>query len=64
MTMIQEVNLQIWDTTGEERFRSLTPMYFRDALHAILVIDLTIPIDADSLNDWMNMLKTYGPAEL
>jgi len=39
-------------------------MYFRDALHAILVIDLTIPIDADSLNDWMNMLKTYGPAEL
>jgi len=39
-------------------------MYFRDALHAILVLDLSIPIDAESLKDWMNLLKTYGPAEL
>jgi len=26
-----DVKIQVWDTAGEERFRSLTPMYYKDA---------------------------------
>ena len=34
--MKEDIKLQLWDTAGEERFRSLTPMYYKDA-QAILV---------------------------
>jgi small GTP-binding protein len=27
----EDIKLQLWDTAGEERFRSLTPMYYKDA---------------------------------
>eukprot|EP00347_Sterkiella_histriomuscorum_P003384 403364505 len=61
----QEVQLQIWDTTGQEKFRSLTPMYFRDSVTAILIIDLSEEtLDCESLRDWVNMVQTYGPSDL
>ena len=33
------IKLQIWDTAGEERFRSVTPMYYKNAAAIILVYD-------------------------
>lgn len=35
------VRLQLWDTAGQEKFRSLTPMYYRSAAVAVLVYDVT-----------------------
>ncbi len=32
---------QIWDTAGAERYRSMTRMYYRGALGALLVYDIT-----------------------
>jgi small GTP-binding protein len=29
-----EVRLQIWDTPGQERYRGMTPMYFRNVLRS------------------------------
>ena len=26
-----DIKLHLWDTAGEERFRSLTPLYYKDA---------------------------------
>ncbi len=37
------VDLQIWDTAGQEKFRSLTPMYYRECAAALVVYDLTKP---------------------
>ena len=36
-----DIKLQIWDTAGEEKFRSLTPMYYKNAAAVILVYDCT-----------------------
>ena len=36
-----KVKAQIWDTAGQEKYRSLTKMYFRDAQVALIVFDLT-----------------------
>lgn len=33
--------LQLWDTAGQEKFRSLIPAYLRDAHCAVIVYDLT-----------------------
>jgi GTPase SAR1 family protein len=33
------IKLQLWDTAGEERFRSVTPMYYKNAHAIVLVYD-------------------------
>jgi small GTP-binding protein len=41
----KDYNIQIWDTSGQERFGAITQAYFRDALVAIIVFDVC---DAES----------------
>ena len=36
-----EMKFEIWDTAGMERYRSLTPMYYRGAQAAIVVYSIT-----------------------
>lgn len=35
------VKLQVWDTAGQESFRSITRSYYRGAICALLVYDMT-----------------------
>lgn len=61
----QAVHLNIWDTTGQERFRSLSPIYYRDADAAILVYDVN---ELQSFRDleeyWVPSLRENAPANL
>jgi small GTP-binding protein len=43
-----KVNLQLWDTAGHERFRTLAPMYYRGSICALLVYAI---IDESSFGD-------------
>jgi len=55
------IKIEIWDTGGSEKYRSLAAMYYRDAHAALLVCDLT---SSQSLNDaavWLGELKEKGP---
>ena len=52
-----KMKLHIWDTSGQDRFRSMTNLYYRDAQAAILTYDVTNPVTIDSLNYWLNELK-------
>lgn len=38
------VKFEIWDTAGQERYHSLAPMYYRGAQAAIVVFDITKPV--------------------
>jgi small GTP-binding protein len=49
----QDVELQIWDTAGMERYRSLGPIYYRDAVAAIIVYDQTDQNSAEALQKWL-----------
>jgi small GTP-binding protein len=46
------VHLQLWDTAGQEKFRSLIPSYLRNASIAILVYDITSRETFDQLDKW------------
>ena len=37
----KEIKLQIWDTAGQEKFRSVTKSYYRSAIGVIIVYDVT-----------------------
>lgn len=53
----QEIHLQIWDTAGEEKYRSLAPLYFRNSNGALLVFDQTSRNTFESLNEWVDIYK-------
>jgi small GTP-binding protein len=55
------VRLQLWDTAGQEKFRSLSPMYYRAAAVAVLVFDLTAKSSLDGLKDWSAEIADKGP---
>lgn len=48
------------DTAGQERFRTLTPSYYRDAQGAILVYDVSNMNTFSKLETWLNELETYS----
>ena len=41
MWLIGVVQLEIWDTGGQERFRSMAPLYYRGAAAALVVYSIT-----------------------
>mmetsp|Transcript_16239 Transcript_16239/g.36405 ORF Transcript_16239/g.36405 Transcript_16239/m.36405 type:complete len:215 (+) Transcript_16239:82-726(+) len=49
----QRVKLQIWDTAGQEAFRSITRAYYRGATGALLVYDISRRATFDHLAQWL-----------
>ena len=52
-----KIKMHIWDTSGQDRFRSMTNLYYRDAQVAILTYDVTNEQSLESLNYWLSELK-------
>jgi len=50
------VRLQIWDTAGAERFRTLSSHYVQDAAAVIVVYDITRKDTFDSVRQWVEMV--------
>lgn len=55
------VKFDIWDTAGQEKYRSLAKIFYKDARVICLVYDIT---DAKSFNEiksyWYEMVKTHA----
>lgn len=52
-----KVKLQIWDTAGQEKFRTITKAYYRGAHGILLVFDVTVRESFDQTRMWMNSIK-------
>ena len=52
-----KIKLHMWDTSGQDRFRSMKNLYYRDAQVAILTYDVTNEQSLESLNYWLNELN-------
>ena len=51
--------MQIWDSAGQEKFKSLIPNYIRGASLVILVYDISNKKSFDNLNSWIEFINTY-----
>lgn len=60
----RRIELQLWDTAGQELFRSVTRGYYRGALVAYLVYDITSQGSFQSLNRWIDDLKQATPNDV
>jgi small GTP-binding protein len=56
----QEIHIEIWDTAGQEAYRSLVPMYVRGASCCVLVASITDPASMEQLDQWRDLLRTAG----
>ncbi|XP_040992502.1 ras-related protein RABA5b-like [Juglans microcarpa x Juglans regia] len=55
----KEVKAQIWDTAGQERFRAVTSAYYRGAVGALIVYDISRRTTFDSVKRWLDELSTH-----
>lgn len=55
------ITLDIWDTAGQEKFRSLNKIFFKDAEIALLVYDITKKQTFDELkNFWVDQVRSFS----
>ncbi|KAJ6248509.1 ras-related protein rab-5c [Anaeramoeba flamelloides] len=53
----EPINIRLWDTSGQERFKSLVPLYYRHAAAAVLVFDPSDTLSFTKLKYWQNELE-------
>ncbi|CAG9310565.1 unnamed protein product [Blepharisma stoltei] len=56
----EKIKLQLWDTAGSEKFRSVTRSYYRAAAGALLVFDITRRDTFNRLSEWLNEARLNG----
>lgn len=58
------IKLQIWDTAGQESFRSITRSYYRGAAGALLVYDITRRETFDHLASWLEDARQHANSNM
>jgi Ras-related protein Rab-11A len=53
----KEIKAQIWDTAGQERFRAVTSAYYRGAVGALIVYDISRKATFDNVGRWLEELR-------
>lgn len=54
----KEIKAQVWDTAGQERFRAVTSAYYRGAVGALIVYDISRKTTFESIERWLDELNS------
>ena len=55
----RKVILRIWDTSGQERYRSITQNFYRNANGILFVFDLTNKVTFDNIKNWLTDSQNF-----
>jgi len=58
------IKAQIWDTAGQERYRAITSAYYRGAVGALLVYDITKPTTFENVGRWLKELRDHADSNI
>ncbi|KAK3387240.1 ras family-domain-containing protein [Podospora didyma] len=58
------IKAQIWDTAGQERYRAITSAYYRGAVGALLVYDISKSLTYDNVTRWLKELRDHADANI
>ena len=53
----KEINLQIWDSAGQEKYNSISKQYYNKADGIILVFDLNSRMSFDGMMNWLEEIE-------
>ena len=56
----KKIKLQIWDTAGEERFRTITTSYYKGAHTILIVFDITEKDSFDHVKNWVADIDKFA----
>ena len=54
----KEYKLNVWDTAGQEQYRGMAPIYYRNSKIAIICFDITCSQSYDSVQYWIDQLNS------
>ena len=60
----QKAKLQIWDTAGQDSFKSITRAYYRGSAAALICYDITCRDSFDNIENWIKECQTNGNQEM
>ena len=58
------IKAQIWDTAGQERYRAITSAYYRGAVGALIVYDITKDTSFENVEKWLAELKENASTDI
>ena len=58
------IKAQIWDTAGQERYRAITSAYYRGAVGALLVYDITKQVTFEHVETWLKELRDHADSNI
>ena len=54
------IKMQIWDTAGHEKFRTITTSYYKSAHAIIILYDITQKTSFDHIRNWLTEIDKFG----
>ena len=54
------IKMQIWDTAGHEKFRTITTSYYKSAHAIIILYDITEQSSFDHIKNWMVEIDKFA----
>ncbi|KAG0044964.1 hypothetical protein BGZ83_009754 [Gryganskiella cystojenkinii] len=58
------IKAQIWDTAGQERYRAITSAYYRGAVGALLVYDISKHQTYENVGRWLKELRDHADTNI
>jgi Ras-related protein Rab-11A len=58
------IKAQIWDTAGQERYRAITSAYYRGAVGALLVYDISKHSTFENVERWLTELREHADSNI
>lgn len=58
------IKAQIWDTAGQERYRAITSAYYRGAVGALLVYDISKHLTYENVGRWLKELRDHADSNI
>lgn len=60
----KKIKIQIWDTAGQENFQAITRSYYKGAVGALVVYDITRKETFEHVSNWIEDVKEFGSKDV